>query len=133
MKLKVGNLDDVQTGFALLEEGVYKFQCQAPTLKQKTGSTNPYAEVPIVVTQGPDPSKPEVIGRKGWIRLSTAENARWKLKEFCEATGISWDSEGVELDQCIGRELWVKVTQRSYTDSTGNPRVTNDFDEFVKG
>lgn len=124
LRLNVGNLNNVEDGFAPLPEGLYK--CQVAELKLKTSTKgNEMVNVKFTVVE---PS--EYIGRGGFANIVLVPDALWKLKQFCRACGVEWDDAGVDIEQAIGRELFIKVTQRSY-DSDKGPRVVNDFDGFV--
>jgi len=129
LRLNIGNLDDVQDGFAPIPEGIYKMQVQSADLTtSKQG--NQMVKLTLVITDA-DPEKQQYLGRKGFANLVVVPDALWKLKQFCKAAGIGWDAGGVNLEPAIGKELNIKVTQEPYTDPSGSTRITNRFDEFV--
>lgn len=124
LRLNIGNLDNVEDGFAAIPENVYK--CQVSEVKLKTSKQgNEMVNVRFRVLEPVD-----FMGRSGFANLVLVPDALWKLKQFCKACGIGWDANGVDIEAAIGKELFIKVTQRSM-DTEKGPRIVNDFDGFV--
>lgn len=123
MSFKV-NFTDVQTNnFEALPAGVYHVRATDGEVRESgPNSKNPgseYINWELTVQEGP------YEGRKLWTNTSLLPQALFALKGMLEASGRFTDDQlsgdlDFEIDDVLGAEFKVKVTQREYNGDTQN-------------
>lgn len=126
LRLNVGNLSNVSDQYPVIPEGVY--EVQVAELKMETAQSGN----PMVTLKANVVNHPEHMAHSLFDRIVLTDKALWKLKQFCEAVGLTWDDAGVDVEPAIGRTVMVRVVQELYQPEGKEPRRTNRIDEYLK-
>lgn len=105
-----------------LPEGTYDFQILE--VEEKTSSKgNPQLYISTEVVGG------EFSGKKAGMYFAATENATWRIVQLLDATGVTYDLQGTDLDfdenDLIGAYFQANAGIREY-----NGKKNNDFSKF---
>ena len=96
------------SSFEALPGGVYNAKISKAEVK-KSGSGNNMISLTLDITEG------EYAGRKLFDHLVLIESCMWKVKNYCEAIGITSGS-AIDTQDFIGVELICTVVQEEGKD-----------------
>ena len=125
MKITVNPNQEASGEFGYAEAGEYQLRVCKVEQMQKAGSEFPYLKATIEFA---DPNTPAVeAGKKvGSIfeNLTLKPDAQFRLRDFCEALGLTWGD--FDTDEVVGMEFRAKVKIRNYQDT-----LSNEIGKFI--
>ena len=111
-------------GTSPLEEGLYLLRIRGVDVTGK-GAAGPYWTWEFDVVQGVDGRS---RGRKRlWDRISLSEKAAWRVKQFYEAVGFTFDSD---TDEMLGEHVGAYVVQEPIQSGPKAGQMGNTIQEY---
>lgn len=113
-------------GSAPLEEGIYILRIHSVDVTG-SGPAGPYWTWEFRVVEGPD--GPLNGNRRLWDRISLSEKAAFRVKNFYEAVGFTFDSD---TDEMMGEHVKAYVVQEVIQSGTRAGQMGNNIDEYIE-
>lgn len=102
------NLNDVDDGADPVPAGLRQVRVKSTERKHKQGSEYPYLDVRLT----PLDAGEKFSKRQLFLTLSFHPAAQWNMKRFIKAAQVPFEEEGFDLNDFLGKELFVTVTHR---------------------
>lgn len=117
------NLKEVESGFPLFPEDNFRVEIQESSKLQKSDSGT-YIRWIAKCTEG------EMEGKLiGW-NTSLLPQALWNVLNLMEAIGVEYDEDGFELEDCFGKEVILRISQRTIERGRRQGELGNQVDGY---
>lgn len=110
-----------------MPEGIYTVQLKNVAVTSPNGGGDPYWATEWVVQAAVD-GDTAYKGRRLFENISTGEKSAWKMRQFFDAMGYTYDSD---TDEMIGEVCQAVVVQRPIEQGKRQGQVGNEIDRWL--
>lgn len=132
--LKVDGLEDMPDEIQPIDAGVYVGTIsQVPEVADARSGKGKVLRVSVQITGDADGNECEASRQNALVFDSIpiwTRRGKIKIKRLQKSAGLTPTSE-LDLEELVGKDVKVKVTQRTYEDDEGEEQTANNLREYM--